>query len=159
MPNLVGPDEEASDLQKGYAETIARLNLARMLGVSAARAADSELAAVSEPDESTDDALAAIALRRQKMKLKHAKQVLKLRKKLANYAIWIVIAQLLFANAFFFIYLIWNTVDPNPTVMVAWLSSTVVEVIGILWVIARNLFPYVDKSPAKSKSKSSAASP
>ena len=32
-----------------------------------------------------------------------------------------------------------------PQVIMAWLSASLVEVIGILWVIARNLFPFHDK--------------
>lgn len=33
-----------------------------------------------------------------------------------------------------------------PTeVLITWLSSTIVEIIGILWVIARSLFPFHDR--------------
>lgn len=34
---------------------------------------------------------------------------------------------------------------PIPTqVIVAWLSATLVEIIGILWVVTRSLFPFHD---------------
>lgn len=42
-------------------------------------------------------------------------------------------------------------------VMVAWMTSTFVEIIGILWVITRSLFPfndaYRDRDGEKSKTK------
>lgn len=34
-------------------------------------------------------------------------------------------------------------------VLIAWMSSSLVEVIGILWVIARNLFPFRDNQRDK----------
>ncbi|WP_065571990.1 hypothetical protein [Microbacterium oleivorans] len=46
------------------------------------------------------------------------------------------------ANVFFGFYL-WQTKDDGfePSVMIAWLSATVVEVVGIVVIVARNLFP------------------
>lgn len=117
------------------------------------RGADPSELGASSDELSSEEALTAIELRRQEMKLDHRRQVLKLRKRLARYAIRIVIAQLVMANLFFLIYLVANLVDPNPAIMVAWLSATVVEVIGILWVIARSLFPYRDKSPSIDEKK------
>ena len=104
----------------------------------------------SVQEESTDAALEATGLRLQTLKLAQREQDMRLRRKLSDYAIWIVIVQLAVANLFFGFYLWHNPIDPQPPIMIAWLSSTVVEVVGILWVIARNLFPYRDKSYPKS---------
>ena len=35
--------------------------------------------------------------------------------------------------------------DVPTQVLITWLSSTIVEIIGILWVIARSLFPFRDR--------------
>lgn len=61
------------------------------------------------------------------------------------WALIFVGVQLAVANLFFGWYLWFNRADPDRAIMAAWLTSTVVEVIGILWVIARNLFPYRDR--------------
>ncbi|MFF9562933.1 hypothetical protein ACF1AJ_06265 [Leifsonia sp. NPDC014704] len=106
-----------------------------------------------EPEESSETALASVKLRQQEMKLKHQEQLLELRRTLAANATKIVIVQLLAANFFFAAYLAFNIVRPEPAIMVAWLSATVVEVIGILWVIARSLFPFRDKSPGGPKNR------
>ncbi|PPF47050.1 hypothetical protein C5B85_01885 [Pseudoclavibacter sp. AY1F1] len=107
----------------------------------------------SSPEEGSSEALAAVRLRVEKRKLKQRAQDMKLRKNLAYWAIGFVCAQLVFANLFFAIYLGHNAVRPNPAIMIAWLSGTVVEVIGILWVIARSLFPFKDKSRSKASEK------
>lgn len=35
--------------------------------------------------------------------------------------------------------------DVSSEILIAWMSATVVEVIGLMWVIARSLFPFRDK--------------
>lgn len=55
------------------------------------------------------------------------------------------------ANIFFGFYLWQIRAHMDSAVMIAWLSASVVEVVGILWVIARNLFPYRDKSMPNGK--------
>lgn len=56
-----------------------------------------------------------------------------LRKKVATWSLWFVLGQLVVRQCV-------------PTeVLVTWLSSTIVEIIGILWVIARSLFPFRDR--------------
>ncbi|GAA5037689.1 hypothetical protein ACFQRL_14185 [Microbacterium fluvii] len=86
----------------------------------------------SEKDEVTKSAI----------KLRDMTQTSRLRKQLATFAILAVSAQLLVANLFFAFYL-WQTKDDGfePSVMIAWLSATVVEVVGIVVIVARNLFP------------------
>lgn len=73
-------------------------------------------------------------------------QRLRLRRLIANWAIFFVIAQLACSNVFFWLYLSSNSYVVEPQVMIAWLSACVVEVIGILVVIARSLFPRRDKN-------------
>jgi hypothetical protein len=81
-------------------------------------------------------------LSKSAIKLRDMTQTSKLRKQLARFAIMAVSAQLLVANVFFGFYL-WETRDLGfePSVMIAWLSATVVEVVGIVVIVARNLFP------------------
>ncbi|MFF0909726.1 hypothetical protein ACFWZW_03435 [Microbacterium enclense] len=114
--------------------------------VSPAVPGDETQESAQADEEPTSIGLAAVKLRQRQLKLDQREQDMKLRERLANYAIWIVIIQVGVANLLFAFYLWHNPYDPDAPVMIAWLSATVVEVIGILWVIARNLFPYRDKS-------------
>lgn len=77
-------------------------------------------------------------------------QRLKLRRLIANWAIFFVIIQLACSNVFFWLYLRENHYTVQPQVMIAWLSACVIEVIGILMVIARSLFPKRDKGDSGS---------
>ena len=79
-------------------------------------------------------------------------QRLKLRRLIANWAIFFVILQLTCSNIFFWFYLGENHYDIHPQVMIAWLSACVIEVIGILIVIARSLFPRRDKGESSRSS-------
>lgn len=87
-------------------------------------------------------------------KLTKANQRLRLRRLVANWAILFVIIQLISSNVFFWYYMSENDFLINPNVVIAWLSACVVEVIGILVVIARSLFPRRDKSSSGDSSKS-----
>lgn len=75
------------------------------------------------------------------LKARDRRQDIGLKRVLAYFAVGAVGVQLMVANWFFHTYL--NRVDfvPSDAVMIAWLSSSVVEVIGIVAIIARNLFP------------------
>lgn len=97
-------------------------------------------------EEPTGVGLEAVKLRQGQLKLDQREQDMKLRERLATNATRLVIAQVAVANILFAFYLGHNAYDADASVMIAWLSATVVEVVGILWVIARNLFPYRDKS-------------
>jgi hypothetical protein len=64
-----------------------------------------------------------------------------------TYARWLLVAmsvQIGFANLGFFCYGIANEWRIEPVVMQFWLSAAVVQVIGIVYVIARYLFPRRD---------------
>lgn len=82
------------------------------------------------------------------LKLRDRKQTMRLRFILAWFTMGAVAVQLLTANVLFALYLAWPHWRENtpPVVIVAWLSATVVEVIGIVLVIARNLFPGSEKT-------------
>ncbi len=79
-------------------------------------------------------------LSKSSLKLRDRRQNMRLRMQLAWFAIVVVSAQLIVANVFFGHYL-FREDEVDTTIMVAWLSATVVEVIGIVVIIARNLFP------------------
>ena len=87
---------------------------------------------------SSDEELSLAAL-----KSRDRKQTISLKRTLAYFAIVAVSVQLLCANVMFALYLWtpeWRENTP-PEVIIAWMSATVVEVIGIVVIIARNLFP------------------
>ncbi|MBP1161162.1 MULTISPECIES: hypothetical protein [unclassified Rhodococcus (in: high G+C Gram-positive bacteria)] len=101
----------------------------------------SESGEQSERDEDSNSALLAAELRIRTLKAKNREQDIKLRKRLALWSTIFVGAQLLMSNVFFGVYLFVNRENPDSQVMIAWLTASVVEVIGILLVIARSLFP------------------
>lgn len=71
-----------------------------------------------------------------------------LRKKVATWSLWFVLGQLVVTNATIVVYIGFMLVRKQyvPTeVLITWMTSTIVEIIGILWVIARSLFPFRDK--------------
>lgn len=77
------------------------------------------------------------------LNLRDRRQTIALKRTLAYFAIAAVSVQLLCANVMFAFYLAipeWRLNTP-PEVVIAWMSATVVEVIGIVVIIARNLFP------------------
>jgi len=93
-----------------------------------------------------------VELAKATVKLRARDLDVRLKRLLAWFAVIAVGAQLLVAN---FIFARWSVVGappPSDTVLIAWLSSTVVEIIGIIAIVARNLFP--DKAARKGKSDS-----
>ncbi|MBM6757031.1 hypothetical protein H6A18_11030 [Collinsella tanakaei] len=70
-----------------------------------------------------------------------------LRKDLASSALGLVKKQVIFCDVVIAIYFIWSMCTGSaipPEVIIGWLTSCLVEIIGILWVIARSLFPFRD---------------
>lgn len=87
------------------------------------------------------------ALRKLDAKNTRREQENQLRKKVATWSLWFVLGQLVVTNATIVIYIGFMLAMKKyvPTeVLITWLSSTIVEIIGILWVIARSLFPFHD---------------
>lgn len=79
-----------------------------------------------------------------------AKAAVKLRARhldvgLKNLLTWVVIIavglQLIVSDVFLLYYVIWSDHQFSETVIVSWLSASVIEIIGIVAIIARNLFP------------------
>jgi hypothetical protein len=73
-------------------------------------------------------------------------QDIKLKKKYANWLLWLITVQLLVADAVFVIYadkgMGWHL---EPSVIQVWLVATLVELIGVALVITRYLFPRRDR--------------
>lgn len=81
----------------------------------------------------------------------------KLRSRLCNWTIGIIAAQLTVCDAFVICYAcltIFYLHQPMSDVLVStWVGSNFVEIIGILWVIARSLFPFHDRKRNKNAEK------
>jgi hypothetical protein len=75
-------------------------------------------------------------------------QELHLKEKYGKTLLRMMAAQLVAANAVFVVYA-WVGTDPawqvDPNVMQVWLGATVIQVIGVVHVVTRNLFPRKDK--------------
>jgi hypothetical protein len=73
-------------------------------------------------------------------------QDIKLKKKYANWLLWLITIQLVIADAVFVIYAEkgkhWEL---EPSVIQIWLIATLVELIGVALVITRYLFPRRDR--------------
>ncbi|MEV8167356.1 hypothetical protein AB0O70_05470 [Microbacterium paraoxydans] len=91
--------------------------------------------------------------RKATLKLRAREQDVSLKRLLAWVAISAVILQLLVADAFLAYYMLWAKHPPSETVLIAWLSASVVEVIGIVAIVARNLFPNRTKRYARARKK------
>lgn len=78
----------------------------------------------------------------------------KIRARLGNAAIALVSGQLIVCDVAIFMYGLATVLNGGvvPTqVVIGWMTATLVEVIGILWVIARSLYPMHDDGPKKNK--------
>jgi len=74
----------------------------------------------------------------------HAKQLEEnrgLRKRIANHVSLAVAIQVGIADVAFLVYGFWNGWDVPGSTIVAWLSSTVVQVIAVGLVVTKSLFP------------------
>ncbi|MGU3654093.1 hypothetical protein [Mycolicibacterium sp. A43C] len=161
-PETLQDPDRANSPEKQY--TARRLNLARLFEEAKKSApADADSGATStngngttENEEDSDSALRAVELRLRNAQVANEEQDLSLRRMVARWSIGFVCAQLVAANGFFGWYLWFNNIAPDPKVMIAWLTSSVIEVIGIVAVIARSLFPgnAVRRKPKLSKTKS-----
>lgn len=80
---------------------------------------------------------------------------LSLRRLIAIFAIAAVSVQLVSASLLFWGYLAWPhwRIGTPTQVVIAWLSATVVEVIGIVVIIAKNLFPGNEKTITRAQMK------
>lgn len=100
-----------------------------------------------------DTASASDKQRESLHRIMKTNQRLRLRRLVANWAIFFVTLQLACSNWFFWTYLAENRFSVPEGVMISWMSACVVEVIGILVVIARSLFPKRDRLSSEKDSK------
>lgn len=141
----IGPiDEDGTGDSQAYVDQ--RLSTARRLEAEANPPSSDSApveasSATTEPDEDTASALRAVELRLRNAQVANEEQDLGLRRLVARWSIGFVCAQLLAANLFFGWYLWFNRVNPDGKIMMVWLTSSVIEVIGIVAVIATSLFP------------------
>jgi hypothetical protein len=81
----------------------------------------------------------------QRTQVAGERQTLRLRETYAGALLWMLAGQIAAANTGFFLYaslgVHWHV---QATVMEVWLSAAVVEVIGVVLVITRSLFPRRD---------------
>jgi hypothetical protein len=77
---------------------------------------------------------------------RNLEQDLSLKRKYADWLLWMMVGQLTIADLGFGIYGFANDWDIEPSVIQVWLGATVVEVIGIVLVVTRYLFPRRDLS-------------
>ncbi|MBT1546422.1 hypothetical protein [Curtobacterium aurantiacum] len=94
-----------------------------------------------------------VELAKATVKLRARDLDVRLKRFLAFFAVIAVSVQLSVADVYF-VRLIVVGQAPSDTVLVAWLSSTVVEVIGIVAIVARNLFPDRTRRPAVKRKRS-----
>ena len=119
--------------------------------LSAAEQLDPSSSAPSEEaidNSETGESLAGIKLRIEKSKADRREQSNKMRQKVSETSLRFVKGQLIASDALVVVYVIWQLVKGDsvpPEIIVAWMSASLIEVIGILWVITRSLFPFHDK--------------
>lgn len=78
---------------------------------------------------------------REEIKKKRDLEDLKLKRRVGNGALGVMLLQILIADVVFVIYGFGNDWHIPGTAVVGWLSATVVEVIGVVVVITNYLFP------------------
>lgn len=86
--------------------------------------------------------------RRQDAKAERAEDDNRLRKLMVRWSLFFVGMQIAVCDLVMAGYVVTELCKSHPIapqVIIAWLSASLAEVIGILWVIARNLFPFHDK--------------
>jgi hypothetical protein len=98
-----------------------------------------------------------VELAKATVKLRARDLDVRLKRLLALFAIGAVSVQLAVADYYFVSNALVGDEPPSDTVLVAWLSSTVVEVIGIVLIVARNLFPNKGKGRESGKVEATAS--
>jgi hypothetical protein len=110
-------------------------------GASVGTPAEDVRARVEGKDKFPPYANADIKRDRKKLDLEDRKAVLAMKQVFARGVSIVVGLQLAMADAVFFIYGVENNWQIPGAVMIAWLSATMVQSIGIVYIIARHLFP------------------
>lgn len=94
-----------------------------------------------DDDISTEAQLNAVKLRREKTYLKNQKQNLALRSRIAKCSVWAVGLQMALTNVIFCSCMFAISGKPDTEVLIGWMSSTVVQTVGIALVVAKGIFP------------------
>jgi hypothetical protein len=71
---------------------------------------------------------------------------IKLHNRVGNGALALMVAQLVIADTAFYIYGFKNGWDIPTAAITTWLAATVIQIVGVVVVIAKNLFPSVAES-------------
>lgn len=94
-----------------------------------------------ETERSPDSQINVIRVQREQALLDNQQQDVRMRKHLGYGAMTVVAVQMVAANVFFGWYMVAADAKPQPEVMLGWMGMTVVQVIGVILVVTRNLFP------------------
>lgn len=82
------------------------------------------------------------------LRLRAFESELDLRVRYARWLLWMMVGQLVAANAIFVTYAwVGQRWKLEPEVVNVWLGATVVQVIGVVAVVTRHLFPDRDRTP------------
>lgn len=73
--------------------------------------------------------------------LRRYKDTSKMRNRLGYWILGAVIAQVTVLDVGMLFYLGFNIKNPNQAIMIAWLTTNFTEIVGILIVVARSIFP------------------
>jgi hypothetical protein len=71
---------------------------------------------------------------------------IKLHNRVGNGALVLMVVQLFIADAAFYIYGFKNGWHIPTAAITTWLAATVIQIVGVVLVIAKNLFPSVNES-------------
>ncbi|WP_421776764.1 hypothetical protein [Gardnerella sp. KA00255] len=96
--------------------------------------------------------LQSVALHMQAVKVQKKEGENKLRSILCICTIVIIVLQLVACDVFVIVYVYFHQ-SISDILISTWIGSNFVEIIGILWVIARSLFPFHDRKRDKSAEK------
>lgn len=69
-----------------------------------------------------------------------------LHRRVGNGALLLMVAQLLIADTAFYIYGFKNAWDIPTAAITTWLAATVIQIVGVVLVIAKSLFPSVSEA-------------
>lgn len=147
-------DSEDSELALDmYAEASGKTSQLQVATVEMTE--DSAESLADSADEDTETADKYNRQRRENAKLRkleaktaRQEQENKLRVDVATRIVEFVAGQLILTNMMiwtYFLVMLARAQTIPSEVIIAWLSSTIVEILGLLWVIARSLFPFKDK--------------
>lgn len=132
---MTDPAAADPDLENGQAAE----TLEQLLGLSEPA---SDVEASIPPDEAPGtSSLSTRAERLHKLRMDDHELDHTLKKRLGHFAIVVMVAQLVVADGIFVVYAYQAGWDLDAPVMVAWLSAAVVQVVGVVLVIAKYLFP------------------